>query len=613
MDVQQDAVTSQFAGEHSISLSLIDHLLEQQDSSWYSYWLAYLKQQVPFSEALLLSSEQGNDQLEAVAAWPSAPVSLQALSEAAREAQKSQQSLLTPLDEEHFIAASPLVADDTVLAVISLVLPVASKERMASLLSSVMFCSGLLELKLRRSLNHQQTELIERQQRIFDGLTAIQEQRQFQSAALAYCNTLRQQFSCERVLLAYIDGDRVSIASQSDSSEYVERLGVMALCHKAMVEAHEQLETICWPARTDRQQVTLAHQRLSEFIQQASVMTVPLVDREYCYGLVLFERKLDQAFSESERLTAEPLCNLLGNILEQQRQAQLPFWKLFAKSVKNQLIHLLKPGYLGRKLTVIITLLLLIFFSFTQADYRLSAQAVLEGAELRAVVVPFDGYLEHASVRAGDQLEQGAAIASLDTRELRLQRLKWLSEQAQAARQYEDALARQDRSQVQVLKARKERAGSELSLLEFQLSQAKMTAPFNAIVVSGDQSQQIGSAVRQGDILFELAPDDHYRLTLFVDEYRIQDIQTGQKGELLLAAMPDQSFSFVIEQLTYLAEARDGLTVYRVEAALENGMEILRPGLEGIAKVDIDRRLLIDIWTRSLVDWFKLQWWRLWG
>ena len=36
-------------------------------------------------------------------------------------------------------------------------------------------------------------------------------------------------------------------------------------------------------------------------------------------------------------------------------------------------------------------------------------------------------------------------------------------------------------------------------------------------------------------------------------------------------------------------------------------------GLEGVAQVYVDERLLIKVWTRGLVDWLKLQVWRIWG
>jgi hypothetical protein len=81
----------------------------------------------------------------------------------------------------------------------------------------------------------------------------------------------------------------------------------------------------------------------------------------------------------------------------------------------------------------------------------------------------------------------------------------------------------------------------------------------------------------------------------------------------VLAAMSDQYVDFKIKQITPIAEQKEGSAVYRVEADILSAVDNLRPGLEGVAKVYIDERLLISIWTRSLRDWFTMQWWRFWG
>jgi hypothetical protein len=36
----------------------------------------------------------------------------------------------------------------------------------------------------------------------------------------------------------------------------------------------------------------------------------------------------------------------------------------------------------------------------------------------------------------------------------------------------------------------------------------------------------------------------------------------------------------------------------------------LRPGMEGVAKIDIGRRRLIWIWTHSLFDWLRVWTWQ---
>jgi len=35
----------------------------------------------------------------------------------------------------------------------------------------------------------------------------------------------------------------------------------------------------------------------------------------------------------------------------------------------------------------------------------------------------------------------------------------------------------------------------------------------------------------------------------------------------------------------------------------------MRPGMEGVAKISIDRRHLVWIWTRRLVNWVRMKLW----
>ena len=163
-------------------------------------------------------------------------------------------------------------------------------------------------------------------------------------------------------------------------------------------------------------------------------MTVPLVEREICYGAVLFDRPAEQAFSPQEQLTAEALANFVGVVLEEKRQSNLPFYAYLGRSIRNQLGHLLGPGYLARKLVLLSLVAIGLFLAYMPGSYNVSADAVVEGAELRAVVVPFDGYLESASLRAGDSVTTGTRLAVLDTRESRLERMSWISQQATSRR-----------------------------------------------------------------------------------------------------------------------------------------------------------------------------------
>jgi hypothetical protein len=47
-----------------------------------------------------------------------------------------------------------------------------------------------------------------------------------------------------------------------------------------------------------------------------------------------------------------------------------------------------------------------------------------------------------------------------------------------------------------------------------------------------------------------------------------------------------------------------------VEAGLGEGSERLRPGMEGVGKVSVDRRKLVWIWAHDVVDWVRLAVWK---
>ena len=110
-------------------------------------------------------------------------------------------------------------------------------------------------------------------------------------------------------------------------------------------------------------------------------------------------------------------------------------------------------------------------------------------------------------------------------------------------------------------------------------------------------------------MLFEVAPLDGFRIILEVDERDISYAVVGQRGHLTLSALPGKPLALVVERVTPVATAEDGRNFFRVDARLEQLTPALRPGMEGVAKIEVGKRRLIWIWTHSLVDWLRLWIW----
>jgi multidrug efflux pump subunit AcrA (membrane-fusion protein) len=118
--------------------------------------------------------------------------------------------------------------------------------------------------------------------------------------------------------------------------------------------------------------------------------------------------------------------------------------------------------------------------------------------------------------------------------------------------------------------------------------------------------------VERGEPLFKIAPLDDYRIVLKVDEREIAYVKPGQQGSLTLSSLSQQSLPIRVERITSVARAEDGSNFFRVEASLPEAGGVLRPGMEGIGKINAGRERLVWIWTHQFVDWLRLWVWSWW-
>jgi multidrug efflux pump subunit AcrA (membrane-fusion protein) len=187
--------------------------------------------------------------------------------------------------------------------------------------------------------------------------------------------------------------------------------------------------------------------------------------------------------------------------------------------------------------------------------------------------------------------------------------LKALSRYQEHQKAYNKAMAERNAAEGAILTAQMQQAQVEIELLDDQLRHTRLLAPFDGIVVSGDLSQSLGAPIEKGKVLFEIAPLDEYRVVLEVDERDIAEVKPAQQGQLILSAFPNETLRFYVVQLTPVSTTQEGRNFFRVEAQLTQLHDRLRPGMEGVGKIEIDRRLFMWVWTHQLVDWVRLAVW----
>lgn len=449
----------------------------------------------------------------------------------------------------------------------------------------------------------------ERLMATLDLLASAMTEQKFSAAANALVTDLAVRLDCDRVSLGFRDEAHARVKAVSHSAQIGQRMNLIQAIGRAMDEAIDQKTPIRFPLNEEQPLVTRDHAALARQHGNLSLLTVPFVTIEGVGGAFVFERSGDHRFTDAELDLCQAVVALCSRILEEKRLNDRSLGARVADRAGVQLARFIGPRHFGRKLAAVLVMAAVVFFSVFSTPYTLGANSTLDGAIRRVLVVPFDGYVETARQRAGDVVKAGTVMATLDRRDLQLEYLRWASQADQYKNQYQEALAKSDRVQLNITLTQLNQAQAQMALLAEQLARAEITAPFDGIVVSGDLSQSLGGPVKRGQTLFEIAPLNEYRVILEVDETDIASVRQGQTGELMLTSLPKEVFPLVIGHITPVTTSREGRTYFRVEATVGRVSERLRPGMEGISKIEVGERLLIWQWTHRMVDWLSLVMW----
>ena len=482
-------------------------------------------------------------------------------------------------------------------------------ENPQALIDRIAWGCGWIEALLRR----RSVSLGDRIGTVMELLATGLHHDRFQEAATAVATEFAGVFGCERVSIGFRRGSHVKLAALSNSAAFGKRANLVRAIELAMEESTDQQAIIVVPALDGQEQIVRAHQALSRDHGQNTICTVPLTEGNRVLGAITLERPADKPFDPPSIQLCEHIGVLLGPVLKLKRDEDRWIARKALDSLIAFLVRLFGPRHVALKLSALAALAVVAFLVFAKGDYRVTADGSLEGTIQRALAAPVAGYLSDAQSRAGDIVKAGQVMATLDDRDLRLERLKWATQRAKQQREYSDALAKQELAKAQVLRTQIEQADAQLTLLDEQLSRLKITAPFDGVVVSGDLSQQLGAPVERGNTLFEVAPLKEYRIVLKVDERDIVDVAPGLSGELVLSSAPDRGFPFQVEKITPVSTAQEGRNFFRVEARPTGGnTEVLRPGMQGVAKITIDERRLAWIWSHKVVHWLRMFIWSWW-
>jgi len=574
-------------------------------------WLSLQCVQVSEVRAAMLLMEQGGGTFVPAGVWPSDNTDVTYLAPGAQQSLGERRGLILRGQAGALVVvAYPVEIDGRVHGAVVLDVIERPDEALQTVLRQIHWGVGWLESLFLRRQGQEETKNLERARTALDVLGVAAEQSRLEDMGLAVVNDLASRFACDRVAFGVDRDGRARLVALSHSAFFEKKSQFVADLENAMDEALDQRRSIVWPPAgsedgTSVAGVAIAHR---DFAAHRAVCSVLLSCRGKGIGVLSFERNSGIAFSADEVLGFEAIGGVLGPLVDSRIALHQWFAGRLADRLRNYWGHLKDPRRPAFRVALLVSVLLLLAILFIDGDFRVSAKSVIEGETQRSAVAPFAGFIREAPVRAGMIVRKGQIMASLDDRDLLLERQRWRAEREQHERRYRDALSKHERASAHVSLAQANESESQLALVEEKLARASVLAPFDGIVVSGDLTQLLGSPVEQGKLLFEVAPLDAYRVILKVDDRDIRYVRAGQGGRLVLTGFAADALDFKVHNIS-MAQAEEGKNLFRVEARLDRSDIKLRPGMEGVGKIIVGDRSYAWIWTHRLFDWLRLQAW----
>jgi multidrug efflux pump subunit AcrA (membrane-fusion protein) len=491
--------------------------------------------------------------------------------------------------------------------------------------------TSLLNLyEMRQTLARRNVDL-ERLRESMEILASLNEHGRMKAAAMALCNEVASRWQGERVSLGFLKGRYVKLQAMSHTEKFTRKMKLVQDIESAMEECLDQDIEVIHPPAADVAYVCRAAHDLSNRHGPTTVLSVPLRREGKVVAVLTVERAIDTPFSIEEVETLRLMCDLctarLAELFEHDRWIGA---KAMAATRKGA-AWVVGSEHTWVKLIALGVMVFLAVAVFVQGPDRVDATFVIEATEKQIVTAPFAGYLievgndEQAvnkddrknALAPGSRVVKGQVLARLDTSELTLQIAAAKAEQASYSKEADEALRDGKTSTQQIAQAKAAKVQAQIALLEYQKSQATIVAKIDGILTKGDLKQQIGVPVEPKTMLFEIAPLEEIRADLAVPEDRIADVHVNATGELATASEAGTYFKFTVNRINPVAEVVDQKNIFKARATVTMDDQLkslidrgaIKPGIKGVAKIEVGRRSYGYLWTRDLVNWVRMKMW----
>lgn len=457
---------------------------------------------------------------------------------------------------------------------------------------------------------HQARHDVEKFAAVLGLMVPVNDATRFLSAAMAFCNEIATRFRCDRASLGWLEGGYIRLRAISRTEQFDRQMAAAQALEVAMEECLDQDEEIVFPAPEGASTVTKDHEKFAHGQKVENICSLPLRLDQKVVAVLVCERQ-DSAFSPVEiqqlRLSCDQVVRRLGDLKQHDRW----FGARWIASAREQSAKWLGPEHTWSKVVAITAALVLAALFLVRVNYRVEGTFILRSDEAEYLTAPFDGYIDQVFVRAGDHVDKGGKLLSLNRNELLLEESAALADLTRYQRESDKALADKKLADKLISEALARQAQSRLDLVRYRLNNAVIKSAFEGVIVEGDLRERIAAPVKQGDALFKVARVDTLYAEAEMNERDVKEIIGKSKGEIAFVTQPKLKYPVSIQIIEPAAIPKKDANVFLVRLKLDHNPESWwRPGMTGLCKLSVEKRTLFWILTHRTVDFLRMKlWW----
>lgn len=441
----------------------------------------------------------------------------------------------------------------------------------------------------------------------------VMQQPNFESACLSLVNGVSVQWELMHASLGWVNGDQMEVVAISHLDHFEHNSSQTHLIQSALVPAVIQGREVWWPTPDD---ALLDAPELNNFAQEIGterLVAIPVRDAQGITHAVLL-----LAFTPGSSAATPSLDHLqLALELIQPRLSDLRVKSLGLRQRSKHRLRAWSEGVFGPehpllKLGGVVLVVLLLYVTFGSWHYRVEASAQLSTDSTRLISAQFEGRIEQVFVTAGDLVKEGALLVALDTRDLEQQKNELSAEISKGATEVNKFRADGLLAETEIAQARLDQSIARVQRVKSHLEQAVSKAPFEGVIVEGEKKDLMGAPVKKGDRIFRLAKVEGLYMTLMVAEKEMRHILPQATGEVALLSHPDHNIPIRVSSVIPVAQVKgqEGNQFMIKAELLESPRAWWRPGMTGLARVDVGDKNILWILSHRVVDNLRLLlWW----